>query len=74
MKEQVLLIETLFERTAHYTKTTAELYKLKAIEKWPLVFLRKILFRSSLLKGGLTIQVQTDSFNFIDHLLCKIAK
>lgn len=33
MENQASLIETLFEKTAHYTRTSAELYKLKAIDK-----------------------------------------
>ena len=34
MEKQVLLIETLFERTERFTKSSAELYKLKAIDKF----------------------------------------
>jgi hypothetical protein len=33
MEEQASHIETLFERTEHYTRTSVELYKLKAIDK-----------------------------------------
>jgi hypothetical protein len=33
MEDQSSLIGTLFEKTEHYTKTSAELYKLKAIGK-----------------------------------------
>ena len=33
MENQSLLIETLFEKATHYTKTSVELYKLKAIGK-----------------------------------------
>jgi len=34
MENRVLLLETLFEKTEHFTKTSAELYKLKAIAKF----------------------------------------
>lgn len=34
MENQTLLIETLFEKTQVYTKNSAELYKLKAIDKF----------------------------------------
>jgi hypothetical protein len=33
MQEQINQIETLFEKTKHYTQTSVELYKLKAIDK-----------------------------------------
>ncbi len=33
MEEQTSLVGTLFEKAEHYTKTTAELQKLKAIDK-----------------------------------------
>ena len=34
MENQVLLLETLFEKTESFTKKSAELYKLKAIDKF----------------------------------------
>lgn len=33
MENQASLIETLFEKTEHYTRSSVELYKLKAIDK-----------------------------------------
>jgi hypothetical protein len=33
MEDQASLINTLFEKAEHYTKTSAELYKLKVIDK-----------------------------------------
>jgi hypothetical protein len=34
MENHTALIETLFEKTGRYTKTNAELFKLKAIDKF----------------------------------------
>lgn len=33
MEDQALLIKTLLEKTEHYMRTSAELYKLKAVDK-----------------------------------------
>lgn len=38
MEDQATLIKTLFEKAEHYTKTSVELYKLKAIDKSADVF------------------------------------
>jgi len=38
MENQTLLIETLFEKTESYTRSSAELYKLKAIDKFADLF------------------------------------
>ena len=38
MKDKAVLIEVLFEKVESYTKTTLELYRLKAIDKITDVF------------------------------------
>lgn len=34
MQDQAILIKTLFEKTEHYARASADLYKLKAIDKY----------------------------------------